>query len=414
MERPEGPSALEALCARALAQLKVERRILELEEERSVLAQGIALLDDLKLAMGWTSTVAPVVSAPAPTLTFTTSHAELDSGSSHKFGGGTPPPSCSEGLNALAEITQPIPQEPPMPSAQRRFNERVEAWARAQDVDELSQRTYADHVVKFPARFAKLGFPGVYSASDVTREAILAFKYEGVSALRKPGKPLAITTRSMDLGLLQNFLAWEGAHLKRHGRRVLELALDGRLFRFRRGQVRSIGGRRMSREEVAAVLQHAPSDEARAVFALGVYGGLRPSEARAVVVEDLLLPFDRKPSVNVRKGKWDKPREVTLPRHARNLILAATVGKEPTERVYPWQSSKHSRDLDRACSAAGVRHIALHDLRRTYAALMFEAGAPLEAVQDQMGHEDPKTTRLYQGPVRVARAVDLLETFLGA
>jgi integrase len=145
-----------------------------------------------------------------------------------------------------------------------------------------------------------------------------------------------------------------------------------------------------------------------------LYGGLRPSEVRGVVVGDLHLPFDRKPTVDVRHGKWDKPREVTLPRLARNLVLPGIVGKAPNAPVYPWRRSKHQRDLDRACQLAGTRHYGLHDLRRTYASIMFEAGAPLEAVQDQMGHEDPKTTRLYQGPVRVARVVDLLETFLGA
>ncbi len=46
------------------------------------------------------------------------------------------------------------------------------------------------------------------------------------------------------------------------------------------------------------------------------------------------------------------------------------------------------------------------DRRRTY------ASRTLEAVQDPLGHEDPRTTRLYQGPVRVARAVVQLEALL--
>lgn len=44
--------------------------------------------------------------------------------------------------------------------------------------------------------------------------------------------------------------------------------------------------------------------------------------------------------------------------------------------------------------------------------MMLEAGAPLEAVQDQLGHENPRTTRLYPGPVRAARAVAQLEALL--
>jgi integrase len=45
--------------------------------------------------------------------------------------------------------------------------------------------------------------------------------------------------------------------------------------------------------------------------------------------------------------------------------------------------------------------------------MMFEAGVALEATQDQLGHEDRQTTRQYGGPVRVDRAVGLLETYLG-
>ncbi len=293
-----------------------------------------------------------------------------------------------------------------MPERERRWTERVETWAQAQEIDRQSQETYATHLRRFPEYFEQLGFKGIYSASAVTREGVLAFKFEGKGYRGiNRGRPLAITTRAMDLGLLRSFLAFE----------KVPLALDLKLFRFRRGQVRPERIRRMdSKEEVAAVLNAAPSDEARAVFALGLYGGLRPGEARAVTVADVSLSFGGLSTVRVRKGKWSKPRPVRLPRHARNLIIAATVGKGPNDRVYPFGRTKQGRDLARACRTAGTRHYSPHDLRRTYASMMFEAGAPLEAVQDLMGHEDPQTTRHYQGPVRVDHAVASLEAYLGA
>jgi hypothetical protein len=37
-----------------------------------------------------------------------------------------------------------------------------------------------------------------------------------------------------------------------------------------------------------------------------------------------------------------------------------------------------------------------------------------KAVQDLTRHEDPATTRHYQGPVRTARPISQLETYLGA
>jgi integrase len=152
--------------------------------------------------------------------------------------------------------------EDAVPERERRWTERVEVWAKAQEVDKRSQRTYAEHLWRFPEYFAQIGHPGIYSASMVTREAVLAFKYEGKGFRGvNRGRELAVTTRAMDLGLLRSFLAFEGS----------PLALDLKGFRFRRGQVKPQRVRRMdSREEIAAVLAAAPSDEARAVFVLGL------------------------------------------------------------------------------------------------------------------------------------------------
>lgn len=302
-----------------------------------------------------------------------------------------------------------------VPTSARRWDERVEAWAKAQDVDERSKRTYAEHLRRFPRYLEQLGFSLSGGAAGVTREEILAFKHEGVGYSRREGQPLALTTRAMDLCLLRSFLGWEASQMKRrHRSGVLALVVDEKLFRFRPGRVQPSPGRRMeSADEVAAVIANAPSDEARAVLVLGLYGGLRPGEARAVRVGDLELSLDRRSVVRIARGKWGKPRVVQLPRHARNLILAAVVAKDRCDRVYPFSRSKQGRDLAEACDRAGTSRYTPHDLRRTYAAMMFEAGAPLEAVQDQLGHADPRTTRLYQGPVRVARAVEQLEQLLG-
>jgi integrase len=167
-------------------------------------------------------------------------------------------------------------------------------------------------------------------------------------------------------------------------------------------------------DEISEVLEHAPSLEARAVFALGLYGGLRPAEARAVVVSDVELTYSGRSYVRVRKGKWSKPRRVGLPRQGRDLILPACVGKEPGDRVYPFNRTEHARDLDSACREAKTRYYGPHDLRRTFAAQMLAAGTQLEDRQDQLGHADPKTPRGYDGPARTDRAVQLFEKYLGA
>jgi integrase len=61
---------------------------------------------------------------------------------------------------------------------------------------------------------------------------------------------------------------------------------------------------------------------------------------------------------------------------------------------------------------AGLGHVAVHDLRRTYCSLLQEAGVPLEDRQAAMRHSSPVTTlSLYdrRDPGRVIRAVENLE-----
>lgn len=63
----------------------------------------------------------------------------------------------------------------------------------------------------------------------------------------------------------------------------------------------------------------------------------------------------------------------------------------------------------------GVRYIRIHDLRHSYAELGLEAGAPLEAVSQSLGHADIGITKkLYAPDVRGlnAKAIDTVDTYL--
>ena len=49
-----------------------------------------------------------------------------------------------------------------------------------------------------------------------------------------------------------------------------------------------------------------------------------------------------------------------------------------------------------AVAEAGIhKHITAHSLRHCYATHLIESGLNLRAVQDLLGHEDPRTTALY-------------------
>jgi integrase/recombinase XerD len=61
------------------------------------------------------------------------------------------------------------------------------------------------------------------------------------------------------------------------------------------------------------------------------------------------------------------------------------------------QLSSHSfvRNLKRYAMAAGIKHIHLHQTRHTYARIVSEETGSLIETQDALGHDSPKTTRIY-------------------
>jgi site-specific recombinase XerD len=58
----------------------------------------------------------------------------------------------------------------------------------------------------------------------------------------------------------------------------------------------------------------------------------------------------------------------------------------------------------------GLEHIRFHDLRHTYASWLVQAGAPLKAVQDLLGHTTLAMTQRYAhlGADHLRSAVDLI------
>jgi integrase len=69
----------------------------------------------------------------------------------------------------------------------------------------------------------------------------------------------------------------------------------------------------------------------------------------------------------------------------------------------PLDASKLRKRFYAAMKAAGMGHrcgrkhgITFHSFRHTFATRMAAAGAPLRALQEWLGHRDPKTTEVYR------------------
>jgi site-specific recombinase XerD len=141
-----------------------------------------------------------------------------------------------------------------------------------------------------------------------------------------------------------------------------------------------------------------------AILAVLFAGGLRRTESVWLTLEDWDSSEGR---LLVRKGKGSKQRHVILRAGARAAVDEWIEARGPQPGPL-FVSIRHGRVGDRRLSAqaiydslqrlarrADVAKFSPHDLRRSCASLMLEAGADVFAVQRQLGHESPVTTSRY-------------------
>ncbi len=131
--------------------------------------------------------------------------------------------------------------------------------------------------------------------------------------------------------------------------------------------------------------------------------GLRLGEMLALKPEQLrggLLVLD----ANTKSGR---PRGIPVPPRAARIAL----------NRLPWALSRDQL-RDRflvARKAAGLPHVRWHDLRHTYASWLVQAGQPLTAVRDLLGHSSLAVTHRYAhlAPAHLAAAVATLPSLRG-
>jgi len=143
-------------------------------------------------------------------------------------------------------------------------------------------------------------------------------------------------------------------------------------------------------------------------FILVAYSmGLRLGEALNLQVGDI----DReRMKIHIRLGKGKKDRFVTLPDISLLALRAYWVTHRNPRLLFPAGKTAEIR-----CKATGVmgrgglqksfkaivkscgihKRITPHSLRHCYGAHLVETGLNLRAIQQEMGHECPKTTALY-------------------
>lgn len=126
--------------------------------------------------------------------------------------------------------------------------------------------------------------------------------------------------------------------------------------------------------------------------------GLRLAEMLALRPEQIrggLIILD----TNTKSGR---PRGIPLPSEAATIAA----------KRLPWavQRSLLRKRFVAAREAAGLPHVRWHDLRHTYASWLVQAGQPLTAVRDLLGHSSLSVTHRYAhlAPAHLAAAVATL------
>ena len=165
--------------------------------------------------------------------------------------------------------------------------------------------------------------------------------------------------------------------------------------------------RALTRAE-AFVFQAALPPRSRHAFAFALATGLR----RGPILRLTMAQFDWPAGVIDTKSKGRAGgKRTTVPITAGVLEVLCAIGCLPrVGRLFPLAADTLRRDLDRARSLTGLRHVRFHDTRHTFAQRLDDAGLG-DVITDALHHADPRLRRRYSTAKidRVRAAIELAD-----
>ncbi len=135
--------------------------------------------------------------------------------------------------------------------------------------------------------------------------------------------------------------------------------------------------------------------------------GLRLGEALSLKVGDI---DSERMKVHIRCGKGRKDRFVILPLLTLQALRRYWVSHRHPQLIFPRGRNPQERSqADTVMDRGGLqksfkvilkdvgihKEITLHSLRHCYGTLLTDVGVSLRSIQEEMGHECPKTTTIY-------------------
>jgi integrase/recombinase XerD len=156
----------------------------------------------------------------------------------------------------------------------------------------------------------------------------------------------------------------------------------------------------LSQEEVARLLQAAPSLKYKAALSAAYGAGLRVSEVANLKVSDI---DSGRMTLRVEQGKGQRDRDVMLSPQLLQLLREWWKAARPQVWLFPGQNPINPitpRQLNRAVTAAkdlaGIsKRVSPHTLRHSFATQLLEQGVDIRVIQVLLGHAKLETTALY-------------------
>lgn len=231
---------------------------------------------------------------------------------------------------------------------------------------------------------------------------------QAIRAMLQDGS-LAASTANRHLSALRGVLkdAWRLGYMTAE---AYQRAVDVKTIRGE--QPDQAAGRALSVGEILALFNDCATDANEALgvrdaamIAIAYVGGLRRAEIASLTLTD----FDRAGSTLFPRGKRNKVRSVPIQDNgaaaALEQWLALRDGQDGPlfTRVLKGGRVLEAGITDQAiytmlqtrAKRAGVRAFSPHDLRRTFAGDLLDAGADISTVQKLMGHANANTTAGY-------------------